>query len=222
MEHHRDTSQLPIESANREASVTGLLDCLLDKNYTAANEHGGMRTIRSLLEDSKELAVPVVDLVAILPDLKSQARRGLHIASYYALDDKNWYPELLTTFFTRGVGGSLLALRQFAKCIGEYRVQRATKPRGKAKPLKADLVSMSAFFPPHPKILDYSVNDRFNEYSNLLFNHFDDHAAVVWVCFGPRGENSIQWAGSLFLLVRPLSGTESVSYTHLDVYKRQR
>jgi hypothetical protein len=188
--------------------VTGLLDCLLDKNYTAANEHGGMRTIRSLLEDSKELAVPVVDLVAILPDLKSQARRGLHIASYYALDDKNWYPELLTTFFTRGVGGSLLALRQFAKCIGEYRVQRATKPRGKAKPLKADLVSMSAFFPPHPKILEYSVNDRFNEYSNLLFNHFDDHAAVVWVCFGPRGENSIQWAGSLFLLVRPLSGTE--------------
>ena len=114
----QDTSAFSIESAKREASVTGLLDCLIEKDYKAADAHGGMRTIRCLLEDSNELSVPVVDLAAVLPDLKSNMQSGLHIASYYALDDKAWYPRLLVKFFSMGVGGSLMALEEFGHVLG--------------------------------------------------------------------------------------------------------
>jgi len=208
VELQQGTSSLPIESAKREAAVTGLLDCLIAKNYEAANTHGGMETIRGLLEDSKELSVPVVDLAAVLPDLKSHKRSGLHIASYYELDDPNWYPELLEEFFSAGVGGSLMALKEFADCVGKYRVQRAPKKRGEARPPKTNLVPISDFFEPATTMIEFGVSERFKHYYDLLFKHFDDKAAVVWVCFGPRPGTPVKWEGSLFLVVRPLDGKE--------------
>jgi len=220
---HQDKSAFPIESAGREASVTGLLDCLLDKDFTAADAHGGMRTIRGLLEDSKELTVPVVDLAAVLPDLKSDQQRGLHFASYYALDNPEWYPQLLVKFFATGAGGSLMALEKFADCIGAYRVQRAPKKRAdKRSVMNTELVSISDDFKPTPTKLDATVGERFKNYYELLFEHFDDKAAVVWVCFGPRSGNSVDWAGSLFLVVRPADGKawrdETISRAVESVY----
>ena len=219
---HKDNPDICIESAEREAAVTGLLDCLLERDYAAADKHEGMRVIRKLLEGSKELSVPVVDLAAVLPDLKSHTRSGLHIASYYALDDREWYPELLNQFFAKGAGGSLMALKGFAGCVGKYRIQRAPRKRGGGRPMNTKLVPISDFFPPASSMMDSDVGERFRDYYDLLFEHFDDKAAVVWVCFGPRAGKSVDWAGSLFLVVRPAEGKawrdEAVSRAVESVY----
>ena len=198
-----------IESAEHEADVTDLLDCLMEKDYEAAKRHKGMGTIRKLLEADGELEAPVIDLAAVLPDLGAHQLRGVHIGSYYALDDKNWYPNLLDNFFSKGVGGSLLALQGFRTCVGQYRIRRSTrKARGARQPMNTEPVPIGDEFQPTPEKVDYDIDDRFDDYAGLLFEHFDELAVVVWICFGPRLHALVDWGGSLFLVVRPVNGAE--------------
>src|ERR1039458_1392513 len=206
--HDRNRRPLHIEAAKREDSVTGLLDLLLAKKYDAARAHEGMDVIGEVLEGSQEMVAPVVDLAALLPDLGSHQLIGLHIASYCPFDDQEWYPKLLDRFFSIGIGGSLLALKNFGECVGQYRLRHNNVDRREPAPLNDYRVTKSDDFPPKPNSIDSDFDSRFDEYAGLLFEHFDRSAIAVWICFGARQSTPVHWGGSLFLVLQPAMGRD--------------
>src|SRR3954466_11394548 len=109
--------------ATDEDKLTALLHNLLTteppENGIVEERPEGVDRLREILSCSGRLKVPLLDLVAVLPDADLRDIQGLHIASYYAKDDADrWYWDLLKKFFATGKG-SLLALENFTQYIGQ-------------------------------------------------------------------------------------------------------
>lgn len=200
---------LSIEGADNEESVTALLHLLLEDEYERADSHPAVLRLRSILSSSGQFSVPVLDLAAVLPDVETRELRGLHIACYEKREaDPEWYLALLEKFFTTGGRGSLLALTHFNQWVGQYAIQyssSATCPAAKTMP---DYAVKSMRFSPAPKSVKYPVRKRFGEYADRLLASVGGAAAVVWICFGPREDASLQWGGSVFAILQPNAGSD--------------
>jgi len=199
---------LSIAGAENEESVTELLHLLLEEEYELADGHPAVHRLRSILSSSGRFIVPVLDLAAVLPDVETRERRGLHIACYEKrAADSQWYLALLEKFFTTGGRGSLLALTDFNHWVGQCAIQYSSSHAHPTK-AKADTVVKSMRFSPAPKSVKYPVRKRFAEYADRLLASVDGAAAVVWICFGPKENASLQWGGSVFAVVQPNAGCD--------------
>ncbi len=197
---------MPIEGAQNEESLTELLHLLLNEAYELANRHPAVELLRSILSSSGHFTVPVLDLAAVLPDVETGERRGLHIACYEERKtDPEWYLSVLEKFFTTGGRGSLLALTDFNRCVDQCALLYSSD---RVHPTKAtaDTVVKSMRFSPTPRSVKYPVRKRFREYADRLLKSIDGAAAVVWICFGPKEDASLQWGGSVFAVVQPNAG----------------
>src|ERR1035438_10217099 len=112
-----------ITLALHEDKLTALLHDLLTTSPPADGVLGespaGVDLLRSLLSCGGRLRIPVLDLVAVLPNADFRDLEGLHIASYYGCDaDDRWYWRVLEDFFATGKG-SLLALERVKDYTGK-------------------------------------------------------------------------------------------------------
>jgi hypothetical protein len=200
---------ITIAGADFEDSVTNLLRSLLKQGKVTG--HPAIETLRSLLSGGGQLVVPLLDLVAVLPDPQTRDLKGLHVASYQGSDEVDeWYPKLLREFFSTGGKGSLLALQDFPSWVGKCHF---SYPSSKASDSSRGVTrnhtrTASMPFSPKPKTVDYSVEKRFREYARPLLAQFEGPAAVAWICFGPRGESSLQWGGSLFFVIQSTTASD--------------
>lgn len=197
-----------ISRAMDEDKLTTLLHDLLTTEPPADGivdeSPEGVNRLRELLSCGGRFNVPVLDLVAVLPDPDLRDIQGLHIASYYARNGfDRWYWGLLENFFNTGKG-SLLALEDYTQYIGKCQYfmkdpESSPVPGPRKTPLTERMT-----FSPKQKVHKVDVEDRFAEYAKPVLAQVDGPARMAWICFGPRGrrsKNSLRWGGSLFAVM---------------------
>src|SRR5258706_4268237 len=102
METHDHIRSEGLKYAGDEDVLTALLHGLLMTSPSGAvsTSPPGVDLLRSLLSCNGRVTVPVLDLVAVLPDADFRELIGLHIASYYGHDTRDrWYWALLEECF---------------------------------------------------------------------------------------------------------------------------
>jgi hypothetical protein len=194
------STTIALPGAELENSVAELLRLLLRGEFKAAEAHPAISLLRAALCGGG-FEIPVLDIVAVLPVVGSSEMNGFHIASYEgcgAGDD--WYPKLLEEFFSAGIGGSLLALEDYSRYVGSCRVLYGA---GNGRVTHGGvLIPKASHFPPKPRTIKYSVEERFAEYAEPLLKQITGPAAVAWLCFGPSDEHALEWSGSVFVTIR--------------------
>lgn len=198
--------KLDIQGAHDEDSIAELLRLLLSEkeaDFREAERHPAASRLASIFT-SPHVSVPVLNLAAVLPDLETRKRRGLHVARYEAEHaDDTWYLRRLDTFFASGVRGSLLALKRYTEFIGRccvYFHEMHTAPSSSVP--RPCIVTKAMSFSPTPRTIDGDVERRFTEYAQPLLDEVAGPAGVLWICLGSRDEGSLQWGGSLFVVVQ--------------------
>ena len=199
-----------LKRAEQEDVLTALLHGLLttSPSDTVSASPPGLDLLRSILSCDGHMTVPVLDLVAVLPDADFRELIGLHIASYYGHDSADrWYRAVLEQFFASG-RGSLLALEDFNRHVGEchFFCLSADHPFNEAAARSAPKHLLTERMPFSPKQEKHKVTmkDRFSEYAAPVLQQIDKPATLAWICFGPsqkEANGSLRWAGSLFAVI---------------------
>ena len=220
MENHDHIRSTSLEQAEHDNALTALLHHLLTTPPagTISSSPPAVDLLRSLLSCDGRFGIPVLDLVAVLPDAEFRDLTGLHIASYYGHDSHDlWYIKLLEDFFSSG-RGSLLALDDFNQLVGQCHLfLKPDKSSGSpaSQPARTHPVTHRMSFSPQQQEHKATMKERFSEYATPLLSQFEGPATLAWICFGPRENGSLQqggeerpshaeelkWGGSLFAVI---------------------